>query len=144
MFCAWEVQELWSFRNCFLLPVIYDSQRNAWLTPEISRLLFNNFVLAGEENCSNKNCQRSGSLYSCWIIAGYIHQFQSWFCGNSCATYLPADVTFVIELMDHGVIENLKLFYRGAFAWKLLNSDCSVHDFFSFNLNMLFLLLVWH
>ncbi|XP_071033139.1 jerky protein homolog-like [Parasteatoda tepidariorum] len=49
--------------------------------------------------------------------------------GNIVATLLPPDVTFLIQPMDQGVIQNFKCFYRRSCIQGLLNADCDVTDF---------------
>lgn len=48
---------------------------------------------------------------------------------NIFVTYLPSNVTYLIQLMDQGLIKNLKCKYKRSFIPESVNSDCSVKDF---------------
>uniref|UniRef100_K7G1N7 HTH CENPB-type domain-containing protein n=1 Tax=Pelodiscus sinensis TaxID=13735 RepID=K7G1N7_PELSI len=118
-----------AFKTLTSLPVIYESQGKAWMMAEIFKdWLFNYFVPAVKENFRKRgglpedrkavllldNCQ--AHLPASELVSG-----------NIFATYLPANVTSLIQPMDQGVIQNFKC--------KLVNSDCSVSEFQSnFNL----------
>ncbi|KAK9720951.1 DDE superfamily endonuclease [Popillia japonica] len=43
--------------------------------------------------------------------------------GNISTTYLPPNVTSLIQFMDQGVIQNFKYFHRASFLQGLINSD---------------------
>uniref|UniRef100_K7FHP3 HTH CENPB-type domain-containing protein n=1 Tax=Pelodiscus sinensis TaxID=13735 RepID=K7FHP3_PELSI len=126
-----------AFKIRMSLPVIYEAQGNAWMMAEILKdCFFNYFVPVVKENF------RKGGVY--WRIVKAVLLLDN--CeahppaselvsGNIFATYLPENVTSLIQPMDQGMIQNFKCFYRGSFVRKLVNSDSSVSEVqFDFNL----------
>uniref|UniRef100_K7FJC2 HTH CENPB-type domain-containing protein n=1 Tax=Pelodiscus sinensis TaxID=13735 RepID=K7FJC2_PELSI len=106
----------------------YEAQGNAWLTAEIFKdSLFNYFVLAVKKGGGGlpEDIKAVILLDNCRAHPPTSELVS----GNIFTTYLPANVMSLIQLMDQGMIQNFKCFYRGSFVRKLLNSDCSVSEF---------------
>lgn len=124
-----------SLKNTTHLPVIYNRQRHAWLTAELFKdWFFNHFVPAIKENFGEQGLPDDCSAVLLLDNSGVYPPASELVCGNIFATYLP-DVKSVIQPMDQGVIQNFKQCYRQIFSRRLVNSDCSDHDFqASFNL----------
>jgi hypothetical protein len=125
-----------SFKNSTHLPVIYNRQESAWMTAELFKdWFFNYFVPGVKENLREQGLREDGNAVLLLDNCGAHPPASELVCGNIFATYLPANVTSFIQPMDQGVIQNFKQFYRRTFVRRLVNSDCSVHDFqASFNL----------
>uniref|UniRef100_K7F7H6 HTH CENPB-type domain-containing protein n=1 Tax=Pelodiscus sinensis TaxID=13735 RepID=K7F7H6_PELSI len=116
-----------AFKTLTSLPVIYQAQGNAWMTAETFKDWFFNYFVptvkkeGGQPEDSKAvllldNCR--ANLPASELVSG-----------NIFTTYLPANVTSLIQPTDKGVIQNFKCFYSGSFVRKLVNSDCSVFEF---------------
>uniref|UniRef100_K7FJQ6 HTH CENPB-type domain-containing protein n=1 Tax=Pelodiscus sinensis TaxID=13735 RepID=K7FJQ6_PELSI len=104
-----------AFKTLMSLPVIYEAQGNAWMTAEIFKdCFFNYFVPAVKENFRKDLPEDSKAVLLLNNYRGHppILELVS---GNIFATYLPANVTSLIQPMDQGMI--------GSFVQKLVNSD---------------------
>lgn len=119
-----------ALKNINHLPVIYDAQPNAWMDCGLfKKWFFHNFVPSVKDNFDKLKLPKDSKavliLDNCRAHPA-ASELKS---GNIFCTYLPANVTPLIQPMDQGVIQNFKCKYRGMFVQKLLNSDCSVKDF---------------
>ena len=112
------------------LPVLYDAQSNAWMSAELFReWFFRHFVpevkayfkrigLPEDSKCVLllDNCRAHPPAHE--LISG-----------NIFATYLPPNVTLLIQPMDQGVCQKLKQSCKKTFSRKLINSEDTVADF---------------
>lgn len=106
-FVLGKFKNSWSFKNTLHLPLISYSQRNGWMTLEISRLIFCQQSRKTSETRIPDDCKSVLLVDNCRAHP----PASELVCGNSFVTYLPADVTYFIQLMDQGVIQNFKKFY---------------------------------
>lgn len=117
-------------KNVTHLPVIYGAQNNAWMTAELFKDWFmHHFVPAVKENFEKLGLTKDSKAVLVLDNCRAHPPESELVSGNIFCTYLPANVTPLIQPMDQGVIQNFKCKYRGMFVQKLLSSDCSVKDF---------------
>uniref|UniRef100_K7GDC9 HTH CENPB-type domain-containing protein n=1 Tax=Pelodiscus sinensis TaxID=13735 RepID=K7GDC9_PELSI len=120
-----------AFKTLTSLPVIYEAQGNAWMMSEIFKDFFNPFVLAVKENFRKEGLPEDSKavilLDNCRAHPPASELVAKIFP----LTYLPPNVTSLLQPMDQGLIQN----FKGTSVQKLVNSDCSVSEFQSdFNL----------
>lgn len=112
------------------LPVHYTHQCNAWMTAEIFDHWFHHIFVPTVKNFLKKKGLREDSKV-CLVLDNCrahppVDQLVS---GNIFTVYLPPNVTSVIQPMDQGVIQNMKMHYRKDFMRKLLNTDDMIVEF---------------
>uniref|UniRef100_A0A1B6ML08 HTH CENPB-type domain-containing protein n=1 Tax=Graphocephala atropunctata TaxID=36148 RepID=A0A1B6ML08_9HEMI len=117
-------------KNITNLPVIYSAQSNAWMTADLFKdWFFCHFVPAVKENFEKLGLPQDSKAVLVLDNCRAHPKASDLVSGNIFCTYLPANVTPLIQPMDQGVIQNFKCMYRGMFIQRLLGSDCSVKEF---------------
>ncbi|KAK3882459.1 hypothetical protein Pcinc_013166 [Petrolisthes cinctipes] len=111
------------------LPVIYDAQNNAWMSAALFKeWYFTHFVPSVKAHFKKIGLPEDNK---CVLLLDNCsahppaHELVS---GNIFATYLPANVTSLIQPMDQGVCQKLKELYKKSFTTRLINSTDSVKD----------------
>uniref|UniRef100_K7F827 HTH CENPB-type domain-containing protein n=1 Tax=Pelodiscus sinensis TaxID=13735 RepID=K7F827_PELSI len=96
-----------AFKTLTSLPVIYEAQGNAWMTSEIFKdWFFNHFVLAVQENFRKEGLPEDSKAVLLLDNCRAHPPASELVSGNIFATYLPPNVTSLIQPMDQGVIQN--------------------------------------
>lgn len=119
-----------AFKGLTNLPVHYDAQRSAWMTAELFKYwFFHLFVPQVKNNFKELNLPEESKAVLLLDNCRAHPPASELVSGQIFATFLPANVTSLIQPLDQGVIQNFKSFYRSSFIQSLLNSDCSVMEF---------------
>lgn len=117
-------------KNVTNMPVIYSAQSNAWMTSDqFKNWFFHHFVPAVKDNFEKLGLPKDSKAVLILDNCRAHPSASELVSGNIFCTYLPANVTPLIQPMDQGVIQNFKCKYRAIFIQSLLSSDCSVQDF---------------
>lgn len=118
------------FKNIAHLPVDYRAQSNAWMTAEIFLAWFNNvFVPSVKENLREKRMPEDSKVVLLLDNCRAHPLAQELKKGNISALFLPPNVTSLIQPMDQGVIQNMKMLYRRDFMRQLTNYDGKLTEF---------------
>ncbi|KAK3880372.1 hypothetical protein Pcinc_015138 [Petrolisthes cinctipes] len=111
------------------LPVIYDAQNNAWMSAALFKeWYFTHFVPSIKAHFKKIGLPEDSK---CVLLLDNCsphppaHELVS---GNIFVTYLPANVTSLIQPMDQGICQKLKESYKKSFTTRLINSTDSVKD----------------
>lgn len=104
------------------LPVSYTNQKNSWMSRDIfKQWFFDKFVPKVEKHLEEKKLPRQALLL---IDNAPSHpEVEDLKSGNIKAMFLPANVTSLIQPMDQGVINDLKLKYRKNMLTHVLEED---------------------
>ncbi|XP_064413472.1 jerky protein homolog [Latimeria chalumnae] len=113
-----------AFKGVKVFPVIYRSNKRAWITQELTSDWFDiNFVVEAREHCRKvglpENCKIVLLLDNCSAHPAA----EAMATRNVFATYLPPNCTSLIQPMDQGIIWNMKCHYHSEFIRKLVNHD---------------------
>nr|XP_005993580.1 PREDICTED: jerky protein-like [Latimeria chalumnae] len=105
-----------AFKGVKVFPVIYQSNKRAWITQELTSDWFdNNFVVEAREHCQKvrlpENCKIVLLLDNCSAHPAA----ETMVTRNVFATYLPPNCTSLIQPMDQGIIRNMKCHYCSEF-----------------------------
>lgn len=116
-----------AFKHVTDLPVYYDTQQNAWMTANLFKVwFFHHFELQFKDSFVKLKLPEDSKAFLLLDNCKAHPPVAELVSGNIFATLLPPNVT---SLMDQGVIQIFKCFYRGSFVQGILNSDCDVADF---------------
>ncbi|XP_053556272.1 jerky protein homolog [Bombina bombina] len=121
-----------AFKGILHLPVTYKAQKNAWMDKDIFQDWFvNDFIPSVRQNLTNLG---KPANTKCLLLLDNCraHPHESKLvsdCGNIFASYLPPNVTSLIQPMDQGVIRNFKCHYKNDFMMKMLNKDVDSIEF---------------
>ncbi|GBO15325.1 Jerky [Araneus ventricosus] len=119
-----------AFKNVTHMPAQYKAQSNAWMTAALFKdWFFHHFVPEVKESFQSLGLPEDTKAILLLDNCKAHPPVDELVSGNIVATLLPLNVTFLIQPMDQGVIQNFKCFYRRSFIQGLLNSDCDVTDF---------------
>lgn len=117
-------------KNVTHLPVDYRAQSNAWMSAEIFLSWFNKvFVPSVKENLRDKGMPEDSKVVLLLDNCRAHPCAQELKKGNISAVFLPPNVTSLIQPMDQGVIQNLKMLYRRDFMRQLTNYDGNITEF---------------
>lgn len=110
------------------LPVIYKNQKNAWMNTTIFKAWFEeNFVPAVKKFLKERKLPMKAVLFLDNCSA---HPGPNVLSANGIQVYfLPANTTSILQPMDQGIIQNIKLKYSSLLLKSILQgqeSDCSV------------------
>ncbi|XP_064410264.1 jerky protein homolog [Latimeria chalumnae] len=113
-----------AFKGVKVFPVIYRSNKRAWIIQELTSDWFdNNFIVEAREHCRKvglpENCKIVLLLDNCSAHPAA----ETMVTRNVFATYLPPNCTSLIQPMDQGIIRNMKCHYLSEFMRKLVNHD---------------------
>nr|XP_012152158.1 PREDICTED: jerky protein homolog-like [Megachile rotundata] len=116
-----------ALRNCNELPVIYRSQKQAWMTGDIFREWY--------EKCFKTSVRQyhleqgiSGKVILCVDNCSSHRGIQNE--DNFELMYLPPNTTSLIQPMDQGVIAKFKVLYRHKILRRILQYEKGVTDFY--------------
>ncbi|XP_064423076.1 jerky protein homolog [Latimeria chalumnae] len=112
-----------AFKGVKVFPVIYQSNKRAWITQELTSDWFDNSFVEAREHCRKvglpENCKIVLLLDNCSAHPAV----ETMVTRNVFATYLPPNCTSLIQPMDQGIIRYMKCHYRSEFMQKLVNHD---------------------
>ncbi|XP_053968607.1 jerky protein homolog-like [Anastrepha ludens] len=116
-------------KNVKYIPVVYKSNKRAWVTQELFLEWFNNnFVPEVREHLQRigleKNCKVLLLLDNCPAHP----DVNAMISDNVTVKYLPPNCTSLIQPMDQGAIRSFKCQYRKFIVQKLVDSN-SRHEF---------------
>lgn len=115
-----------AFKNVSIqtLPVSYTNQKKAWMVRDaFKRWFFDEFVPKVEQHLEKKKLPRKALLL---IDNAPSHPDVEEICsGDIKALFLPPNVTSLIQPMDQGVINDLKLKYRKKMLTHVLDDESS-------------------
>nr|XP_033788001.1 jerky protein homolog isoform X2 [Geotrypetes seraphini] len=112
------------------LPVDYHTQSNSWMDPEVFTKWFqSSFVPSVKENLRKKGIPENSKVLLLLDNCRTHPPAEELVNGNIFVCYLPVNVTSLIQPMDQGVIQNVKMFYMRDFMQKMSNFDGTVLDF---------------
>ncbi|XP_023219539.1 jerky protein homolog-like [Centruroides sculpturatus] len=118
-------------KKIYYLPVDYYHQSESWMTPEIfKRWFFENFVPSVREFLHSKGLPEKAMLV---LDKSSLHANEDELRsddGQIFVTYLPTDITTVVQPMDQGIFEILKYHYRKNFLCTLLEEERDVKKFY--------------
>lgn len=101
------------------LPVSYKSQRSAWMTSELFKFWF-------EEECVpfvKAHLQIIGLPIKVLLVMDNCSAHNTVFCKDGITVmFFPANTTSLIQPMDQGCLQNLKLLYKGQLMRFILNA----------------------
>lgn len=108
-----------SLKGVKVFPVIYKSNRRAWITQELCTEWFQKHFLqeVREHFCKvglSKECKILLLMDNCTAHPKLV-------APNVISLFLPPNTTSLIQPMDQGVINSMKCHYRSAFIKKLLS-----------------------
>lgn len=101
------------FKNVKSKPVMYESNRKAWMTSEI----FGNWLLDLDKKCRNEKRTILLFIDNCTAHTSIPKM------GNVKILFFPPNMTSVLQPMDQGVIKNFKHFYRRIVVQKILAEE---------------------
>lgn len=118
-----------AFKNVNMesLPVIYRSQKSAWMNSKLFKdWFFENFVPNVEKHLRELGLPSKAILF---LDNAPSHPAETELIkGNICVKFFPPQTTSLIQPMDQGVIENIKRLYKRQLVGKLLEDDLSEND----------------
>ncbi|XP_069741553.1 jerky protein homolog [Narcine bancroftii] len=118
------------FKGIAHLPVGYQSQSNAWMDVDIFTRWFHHiFVPSVKVNLRRKGMKENSKIM---LLLDSCHAHppaEELMNGNIFVCYLPPNVTSLIQPMDQGVIQNVKMLYRRDFMRKMTNFDGTILEF---------------
>lgn len=118
------------FKNVTHLPVDYRAQGNAWMNAEIFCEWFNNvFVPSVKENLREKGMSEDSKVVLLLDNCRAHPLAKELTKGNISVQFLPPNVTSLIQPMDQGVIQNMKMLYRRDFMRQLTSHDGTIVEF---------------
>lgn len=112
------------------LPVAYRNQKNAWMNQEIFVNWFKTVFVPSAINKLKTRGKPEDSKVILLIDNCRAHPSDSELShGNISTMFLPPNVTSLIQPMDQGIIQNLKMIYRKNFMRQLVNAEDSLAEF---------------
>nr|XP_033804225.1 jerky protein homolog [Geotrypetes seraphini] len=118
------------FEGITNLPVDYRAQSNSWMDADIFATWFQySFVPSVKENLRKKGIPENSKVLLLLDNCRAHPPAEELVNGNIFVCYLPASVTSLIQPMNQGVIQNVKMFYRRDFMRKMTNFDGTILDF---------------
>lgn len=107
-----------------VLPVLYKSNKKAWITRELMKnWFFNHFIKEARRHCNSvglaPDCKIVLLLDNCTAHPDdtVLHD------DNVLIKFLPPNTTAIIQPMDQGIIQSVKCHYKSEFLKKILDTD---------------------
>lgn len=118
-----------ALKNVKSLPVIYKSNKRAWVTQQIFLEWFNNnFVPEVREHMEQSGFERNCKILLLLDNCPAHPDVDAMMSENVVVKYIPPNCTSLIQPMDQGVIRSFKCNYRKSIVQKLLCAN-SRHEF---------------
>ncbi|XP_069780147.1 jerky protein homolog [Narcine bancroftii] len=118
------------FKGITHLPVRYQSQTNALMDADIFTRWFHNiFVPSVKGNLRKKGMSENSDVILLLDHSRAHPPAEKLRNGNIFVCYLPPNVTSLIQPMNQGVIQNVKILYRRDFMWRMTNFDGTILEF---------------
>lgn len=112
------------------LPVAYKDQKNAWMDQDIFMYWFKTvFVPSVMNELEAKGAKEPRKEKVILLIDNCRAHPTEIQYGNITVMFLPPNVTSLIQPMDQGIIQNLKMNYRKIFMRKLINEETTPTQF---------------
>ena len=119
-----------AFKEIKHFPVVYRNKNNAWMDQDIFINWFQTVFVPSVINKLKTRGKPENSKVILLIDNCRAHPSNSEIChGNISTMFLPPDVTSLIQLIDQGIIQNLKMIYLKNFMRELVNAEGSLTEF---------------
>nr|XP_034195200.1 jerky protein homolog-like [Osmia lignaria] len=111
------------------LPVIFKSQKNAWMTQTLFRDWFENYFKPSVRTYQLNKRVTGKVILLLDNCAGHTVPPELLDADNFKIMYLPPNTTSLIQPMDQGIIAKLKCLYRHKTLRKTITYQCGISEF---------------